>query len=119
MDENAKKKWLESVVKKAVGYRASETQEEYALVEGVMTLVKRKIIRKDIPPDTAALRLLLGDEPPETVSIEEIERERAELTAQFFERFGRGNGGRKRAAAARKKQKSDREEQDGTDGQQV
>lgn len=84
MEESEKKKLLECVAKKAAGYRANETQEEYALVEGVMTLVKRKITRKDIPPDTAALRLLLGDEPPVAVSKEELERERAELAEQYF-----------------------------------
>lgn len=72
------------MVKKASGYVAEETQEEYALVEGDMQLVKRKVIRKDVPPDLAALKMLLNSEPPEEVTEEELRREREELEEKYY-----------------------------------
>lgn len=89
MDEKEKEALYKSIAKKAAGYRATETQEEYALIDGEMTLVKRKVTEKDIPPDVAALRLLLGDSPPEPVSREELERERAALQEAFFARLSK------------------------------
>lgn len=85
------KKLLESVIKKAAGYESVETQEEYSLIEGEMTLTKRKITTKDIPPDITALKLLLGDEQPEQVTREDIERERKALTEEFMRRLAEKN----------------------------
>lgn len=89
MEQKEKEALYKSIAKKAAGYRATETQEEYALVDGEMTLVKRKVTQKDIPPDVAALRLLLGDAPPEPVSREELEREREALQEAYFLRLKR------------------------------
>ena len=72
------------MLKKAVGYEAVETQEEYAVVDGELTLVKRKVTRKDVPPDVSALKVLLGDGQEEEVDREELERERKELMEEFF-----------------------------------
>lgn len=102
MEDKDKKRLLASIAKKAAGYRAVETQEEYALVDGAMTLVKRKITEKDIPPDTAALRLLLGDEPPQTVTKEELERERKELQEAYFRRCDARQTSEKQGDATRK-----------------
>ena len=84
MDEEERKALYASVRKKATGYEATETQEEYALVDGEMTMVKRKITRKDVPPDISALKLLLGEDEPQPVGCEELERERKELTEAYW-----------------------------------
>lgn len=86
MDEEEKRRLIESMLKKAVGYEAVETQEEYAVVDGELTLVKRKITRKDVPPDVSALKVLLGDDKPEEIDREELERERKELMEEFFDK---------------------------------
>ena len=67
--------------KKAVGYTSNETVEEYALVDGQMVLVKRKITTKENPPDVTACKLLLelsGEVVP-TLSEEEIKAEKIRL----------------------------------------
>lgn len=84
MTDEQKKQLTDSVLKKAAGYESVETQEEYALVEGDMMLVKRKVITKDVPPDLAALKLLMGDDKPDSVTAEELDRERKELTDAYF-----------------------------------
>lgn len=87
MNDEKKRKLADSMFKKAVGYEAVETQEEYSLVDGEMTLVKRKITKKDVSPDISALKLLLESCEPEKVSIDELERERKELKAEFFKPY--------------------------------
>lgn len=84
MEEQKKQALAEGLWKKAVGYESVETQEEYALVEGDLQLVKRKVIRKEVPPDITALKLLWGDEPPEEIGPEEIERERTALREEYL-----------------------------------
>lgn len=48
-----------AIGKKAVGYETSETVDEYALVDGTLTLIKRRVSVKEVPPDVAAARLLM------------------------------------------------------------
>ncbi len=49
--------------KKAKGYTVKEVTEEYSVnADGEMTLVKRRVSTKPIPPDLAALRYLLDNE---------------------------------------------------------
>lgn len=89
MEENEKRRLINSMFKKAAGYEAVETQEEYSLVDGELALTKRKIIRKEVPPDLSALKLLLGKEKPPAVSREELERERKELAEEYFKITGK------------------------------
>lgn len=85
MREEEKNRLTESMIKKATGYEAVETQEEYALVDGEMTMVKRKIMRKDVPPDIAAFKVLWDESDRTPVSEEELERERQELTQAYLQ----------------------------------
>lgn len=70
MDENLK----EALLKCATGLSASETVEEFAPDgNGQLKLVKRKVTKRDIPPDVKAAKLLLdgrGD-PTDEELIEE------------------------------------------------
>ena len=54
-----------------------------------MKLVKRKVTKKNVPPDLSAIRILLeGSGGAETMSDEELEAERARLLALLSERKG-------------------------------
>lgn len=67
-----------ALIKCAVGLSASETVEEFAVDgDGELKLVKRKVTKRDIPPDIKAVKMLL-DERGEPTD-EELEREREGL----------------------------------------
>lgn len=67
-----------ALIKCATGLSANETVEEFALdPDGELKLVKRKVTKRDIPPDIKAVKLLL-DERGEP-SDEELEEEKIKL----------------------------------------
>lgn len=67
----------------ATGLSASETVEEFAVQDGQLTLVKRKVTKREIPPDIKAVKLLLdGREEP---SDEDLEEEKRRLLALLDE----------------------------------
>ena len=68
----------EALLKCAVGLSASETVEEFAVEDGELKLVKKKVTRRDIPPDIKAVKLLL-DENCTELSDEELEAEKQKL----------------------------------------
>ncbi len=77
---------LERALKKcAVGFDTSETVEEFAVQDGELRLVKRKVTRRDIPPDIKAVKMLLDDRQEETVSDEELSAEREKLIKMLKE----------------------------------
>ena len=64
MDKNIddyKSKIEKSIIKKALGYNYKEVIDEYAIDGNQKTLVKRKITTKNVPPDLAAVKMLLED----------------------------------------------------------
>lgn len=67
----------------ATGLSASETVEEFAVQDGQLTLVKRKVTRREIPPDIKAVKLLLDGK--EELSDEELEEEKERLLALLDE----------------------------------
>lgn len=77
---------LERALKKcAVGFDTSETVEEFAVQDGELRLVKRKVTRRDIPPDIKAVKMLLDDRQEETFSDEELSAEREKLIKMLKE----------------------------------
>lgn len=72
---------LQQALKKcAVGFDTSETVEEFAVQDGELRLVKRKVTRRDIPPDIKAVKMLLDGRPDEDdMSDEQLEAERNKL----------------------------------------
>ena len=73
----------DALLKKAIGFTCSETIEEYASSENQLTLTKRKVTTKEIPPDTTALKALLemcGE--VNTVSLESLTDEELEQEKQ-------------------------------------
>ena len=75
-DEGIKK----ALLKCAVGFDTSEVVEEYAVDGEELRLVKRKVTRRDVPPDIKAVIMLLdGDTGVENLSDEELEERRKKL----------------------------------------
>ncbi len=70
------------LVKKALGYDVKEVVEEYIADEdGEIKLSKKKVTKKNVPPDLTALKILLdGEEKPiRSMSDEELEKEKVRL----------------------------------------
>ncbi|MBQ3596633.1 MAG: hypothetical protein II988_02325 [Clostridia bacterium] len=88
MNEKTRKKqidqtdYLDALKKKALGYDATEVVEEYSQTqEGEVTLTKRKVTKKNVPPDITALKILLEQEqtPISQMSDEQLEQEKQRL----------------------------------------
>lgn len=70
---------MEAVAKRARGYAATETVEEYAVIDGSLELVKRKVTVKDVPPDIAAAKLIIDGNEIDTLTDEELALEKRRL----------------------------------------
>ncbi len=89
MKEKGKKKTVvkeqdfkDALIKKALGYDATEIVEEYvSSEEGEVKLTKKKVTKKNVPPDITAIKLLLENEEKDVASLtdEELEREKNRL----------------------------------------
>lgn len=87
-----------AIGKKAVGYETSETVDEYALIDGQLTLTKRRVSVKEVPPDVAAARLLFemrGDVTAEMTEAE-LAAEKLRLLKMLKEAENADNDGEKR-----------------------
>ncbi|MBE7083099.1 MAG: hypothetical protein E7373_00670 [Clostridiales bacterium] len=69
------------LIKKALGYDVKEIVEEYVSDEdGTVKLSKKKVTKKNVPPDLTALKMLLeSDKPISSMSDEELEKEKTRL----------------------------------------
>jgi len=66
-----------------------EVTEEYAMQDGELTLVKRKVTKKDVPPDIKAMKLLMG-ENGDGISDDELIEEKFKLLKMLKEEdFGK------------------------------
>lgn len=73
-DENIKN----ALLKCATGLCTSETVEEFAVGdEGELKLVKKKVTKRDIPPDIKAVKLLMEERGE--ITDEELEAEKERL----------------------------------------
>ncbi len=76
------KKLRKALVKKALGYETVEVIEEYvSSEEGEIRLAKKKITKKDVPPDITALKMLVEQSvsPLESMTDQELEQEKQRL----------------------------------------
>lgn len=74
------KKVKKALLKCATGLKSEEVVEEFAVEDGELKLVKRKVTKREIPPDIKAVKLLLEDgEAPPDRSDEELEEEKNRL----------------------------------------
>ncbi len=91
MNKNKKKIVEEALLRRAVGYEATETVEEYAECDGEVKLVKRKVSKKNIPPDVAAVKMILEQNGVAVADMtdEQLEAEKTrllKLLSQFKEK---------------------------------
>ncbi len=70
-------------MKCATGLSASEVVEEFAMVDGELTLVKKKVTKREVPPDIKAVKMLLEERGE--ASDEELEAERMQLLSLLDE----------------------------------
>ena len=78
----SKKEVLDALTKKALGYTSEEVTEEYQEGDGEITLTKRKVIKKEVPPDLSALKILLeeiAEKPITEMSDEQLQAEKERL----------------------------------------
>jgi len=72
----------DALIKKALGYDATEVVEEYVSgEEGEIKLTKKKVTKKNVPPDITAIKLLMDENSQNLseMSDEELEKEKARL----------------------------------------
>lgn len=75
-----------ALIKCAVGFDTSEVVEEYAADGDELKLVKRKVTRRDVPPDIKAVKMLLdGEAGVAELSDEELEERRQKLIEMLKE----------------------------------
>ena len=70
---------LGALKKCAVGFGTSEVVEEFSVVDGELQLVKKKVTKRDIPPDIKAVKLLMDENDTGGLSDEELEAEKNKL----------------------------------------
>lgn len=71
-----------ALIKKALGYDATEVVEEYVSgEEGEIKLSKKKVTKKNVPPDLTALKLLMDEDslPLSSMTDEELQKEKERL----------------------------------------
>jgi hypothetical protein len=87
-DEKIKK----ALIKKALGYDATEVVEEFVSgEEGEIKLTKKKITKKNVPPDLTAIKMLTEENKGELtlMSDEELEIEKQRLEKILVEKFSK------------------------------
>ncbi len=85
MDDEGKVK--EALKKCAVGFNCGEVVEEYALDGDELKLVKRKVTRRDIPPDIKAVKMLLDGDSLTEYTDEQLVLERERLVELLKEQL--------------------------------
>lgn len=75
----------DALKKCAVGLSASEVVEEFAVEDGELKLVKKKVTRRDIPPDIKAVKLLLDSDDLSAATDGELEEEKSKLLKMLKE----------------------------------
>lgn len=70
-------------MKCATGLSASETVEEFAVENGELRLIKKKVTKREIPPDIKAVKLLMDG--GEELTDEQLEAEKQKLLEMLKE----------------------------------
>ena len=70
---------LGALKKCAVGLETNEVVEEFDAKDGELRLVKRKVTKRDIPPDIKAVKMLMEGGGVDGLSVEELEEEKKNL----------------------------------------
>ncbi|MBO4594360.1 MAG: hypothetical protein J5697_01500 [Clostridia bacterium] len=80
MKEGSEDSVKDALKKKAFGYDTEETVEEFAYKEGEEILAKKKVTKKNVPPDITAIKMLLEEDVDlSEMTDEELEKEKIRL----------------------------------------
>lgn len=90
-----------ALIKRALGYDTSETVEEYTSDGTDMTIVRKKVTTKNVPPDISAAKLLLenineGDNGLQGMSDEQLEVEKQRLLTMLKEMYSNEDSKKRR-----------------------
>ena len=70
---------VNALKKCAVGFGTSEVVEEFGVQDGELKLIKKKVTRRDVPPDIKAMKMLIDESDCAALSDEELKEERDKL----------------------------------------
>ena len=80
MKEGSEDSVKDALKKKAFGYDTEETVDEFAYKEGEEILAKKKVTKKNVPPDITAIKMLLEEDVDlSEMTDEELEKEKIRL----------------------------------------
>ncbi len=81
MNSETVEKIREALIRRAVGYDTEETVEEYSGTGEDVTMVRRKVTKKNVPPDISAAKLLLEEAGVDysAMTDEQLEEEKRRL----------------------------------------
>ena len=85
----------DALIKCAVGFETEEIIEEFAVLDGELSLVKKKVTRRGVPPDRKAVKMLLDDVDVGEMTDEQLEKEKRRLLLELQEQTKKKKGGRK------------------------
>ena len=93
--------------KKAFGYDTEEVVEEFVEQEGEIKLSKKKITKKNVPPDINALKMILDSKKDiSDLSDEELEAEKIRLLGLLKDLSSKGEKNCKKAKELKQKNKN-------------
>lgn len=75
---------IDAVIRRACGYETREVVEEYAVTDGELTLVKRKVTTKDVPPDMTAAKMLMDGGGMTDLTDEQLNAEKVRLLTELL-----------------------------------
>lgn len=68
-----------ALLKKALGFTTKEVVEEYSANEGEIVLTKKKVTKKEVPPDCMAIKMLMEGTEQNYLTDEQLEQEKQRL----------------------------------------
>lgn len=85
---------IREVLKKcAVGFDTQEVVEEFTVEDGELKLVKKKVTKRDIPPDIKAVKLLMDEDSCHDLLDSQLEEERDQILKLLEEEDGTNANG--------------------------
>lgn len=71
------KRLKEALIKKALGFDATEVVEEYSSDgEGEIKLTKKKVTKKNVPPDLSAIKMLIDEKESTLKDVSDVDLEK-------------------------------------------
>ena len=83
----SEKKLKQALIKKALGYDVEEIIEEYVGdKDGLIVLSKKKVTKKNVPPDISAIKILMDGQAENLSNLtdQELEEEKQRLLSCFY-----------------------------------